>query len=95
MPELKKGVSGVLGGLIGNPAPRSAQEPRIVQEPRPAQELPKEELVVVQEQPAEPGEQTPKQVAAPKKKEGRGEAEKPKARRGRPPGTGRAGPGAG
>lgn len=81
MPELKKGVSGVLGGLIGNPAPR------------PIQEQPREQPVVVQEPPTEPKEETPRQVAAPKRKEGRGEAERPKARRGRPPGTGRAGEG--
>ena len=84
MPELKRGVSGVLGGLIGNPAPKLAQEPRI------AQEEPREQLVTVQEKVAEPEEQTPEAFTTPKRKEGRGEAERPKARRGRPPGTAKA-----
>ncbi|MFO0888209.1 MAG: hypothetical protein U0790_03575 [Isosphaeraceae bacterium] len=77
MPELKKGVSGVLGGLIGSPSPKTAQEPS------------REVSPTVEEREKEPEEQRPILAATPKKREGRGEAEKPKARRGRPPGTGR------
>jgi hypothetical protein len=82
MPELKKGVSGVLGGLIGNPVPKPPQEPVL-----------REVSVIVEER--APDTEEPKLGAgpAPMRKEGRGVAERPKARRGRPPGRPRAGEG--
>ena len=81
MPELKRGVSGVLGGLIGN------------QPPKPPQELARELTVVVEERAPEPEEQKPSLAATPQRRETRGRTDRPKARRGRPPGTGRAGEG--
>jgi hypothetical protein len=84
MPELKRGVSGVLGGLIGNPAPSPVRE-----QPREAKEV----AVIVEERPAATNEPRPTPEPAPRRKESRGVTEKPKARRGRPPGSQRAGEG--
>ena len=85
MPELKRGVSGVLGGLIGDPGPREARkapEPVVLPAAAPAPQAVEVAQAEPQPQPVE---------AARPARQGRGGGEKLKARRGRPPGSGRAG----